>query len=155
MKNTLKPGAYLSTDSMFHKDLCKYAVKWLKLVGCRVVFSELRSAAQEQPDAIGFRSGISIVVECKVSRADFNRDNKKQWRFIPHEGMGDWRFYMCEPCVIIKSDLRLSGWGLIHITNGKFKNIVAPKGNCSWGKPPFKANLQRERKLLVSALSRK
>ena len=130
------------------------AVKWLKGIGCKVTISEMASAAQEEPDAIGWRSGVSILVECKTSQNDFKKDAHKFWRRMPEYGMGDWRFYMCEKDVILPNQLP-ENWGLIYIINQKTKLIVGPKGNASWGKRPFKANQQHEIRLLVSALSRK
>jgi len=45
-----------------------------------VAFKELKTAGIEIPDVIGFGSGFSIVIECKVSRADFLQDKKKPHR---------------------------------------------------------------------------
>jgi Holliday junction resolvase len=59
-----------------HSDLVEIAEKWL-LKRCGFAFTELSTHAQEIPDAIGFKSGISILIECKTSRADFLADRKK------------------------------------------------------------------------------
>ena len=136
---------------MSHNELVLRAKRWLKAIGCRVVISEMASEAGETPDAIGWRYGESILVECKTSRKDFFFDMKKVWRRNGY-GMGGWRFYMCEPDLIMPEDVPV-GWGLIY-TGRPIKIVVGPKGNCSWGRPPFKSNLRRENLLLVSALSR-
>lgn len=60
-----------------HTKLVEIAEKWLYAKGCNFVIKELTSRAQEVPDAIGFVDGVSILVECKVSRSDFKRDAKK------------------------------------------------------------------------------
>jgi len=137
---------------MNHAELCESACKWLKRIGCRAIISEMSSAAQEEPDAIGWKNGISILVECKTSLSDFRRDQYKFWRRSPKYGMGDWRFYMCEPEVIKKEHIT-NDWGLVYVEGKRFKKIICPKGNV-WGKPPYKSNNGSEIKLLVSALSR-
>lgn len=113
-----------------HNDLCLIAVKWLKRPasqnghGCHIAISEPRTYG-ECPDAIGFRHGDheggSVVVEVKMSRADFLADFKK-----PHReggGMGLWRYYMC-PVDLIKPDEVPLGWGLLYVnTRGHIKAI--------------------------------
>jgi hypothetical protein len=113
----------------------------------------MSSSAGEEPDAIGWRSGVSILVECKTSLADFKRDSKKWWRRVPNVGMGNWRFYLCPKNVIKPEDLPL-GWGLIYQIGKKAKMIIGQNGNTAWGKPPFESNRRNEILLLVSALSR-
>jgi Holliday junction resolvase-like predicted endonuclease len=141
---------------MNHKELTETACKWLKNQGCRVVISELSSSAGEEPDAIGWRSGVSILIECKTSRSDFKLDSKKIWRRKPNLGMGNWRFYLCEENLIKPHELINNGWGLLYVKNNKIKKIIAPKGNCCWYKAaPFESNKDNEIKILVSALSRK
>ena len=139
---------------MTHKELVERAVIWLKRIGCSAIISELHSSAQEIPDTIGWRSGKSILVECKTSRSDFMSDWKKPWRLDRKTGMGDWRFYMCKPGIISQNDIILKSWGLIHINGDKFKRVLCPKGNCNWGSSPFEANCRSEVKLLVSKLRR-
>jgi len=109
-----------------HHDLCTIAVKWLqrphsaKGHGCDVAVSEIRSGWDgEVPDAIGFRrKGIpqedgSIVVEVKVSRADYLADRKKDHRQTG--GLGNWRYFLC-PEGLIQADELPPGWGLIWVT---------------------------------------
>lgn len=83
---------------MTHAELCEVARKWLvrpnsqRGHGCHVGLSECRSGwGGEMPDAIGFRAASrvtdTIVVEVKVSRADFLADAKKPHR-ADGEGMG-------------------------------------------------------------------
>jgi len=68
---------------MTHADLVVHARKWLSSIGCSVVISEMASDAGEEPDDIGWRSGVSIKVECKASRPDFLADKKKYWHRKP------------------------------------------------------------------------
>ena len=58
-----------------HSELVDIAEKWL-FKRCGFAFKELTTINQETPDAIGFRSGESILVECKTSRSDFHADKK-------------------------------------------------------------------------------
>jgi len=139
---------------MTHKELTICAKKWLKKIGCRVVISEMKSSATEEPDAIGWRSGVSILVECKTSRSDFLADAKKIWRRKPEIGLGNWRFYMCEPGLIKAHELPYK-WGLLYVEGKGIELIVGPIGNCEWGKYMFECNQSAEIKLLVSALARK
>ena len=85
--------------NLSHSDLVDRASSWLRnTVNCGVVLAEIVTdiATGEQPDAIGFKSGgISILVECKASRADFKVDAKKHFRKNPACGVGLYRFYMC------------------------------------------------------------
>jgi len=108
----------------------------------------------ERPDAIGWRDGLSILVECKVSRADFLSDRNKRFRKAPELGMGDWRFFLCPPGVIAIEDLP-AGWGLLHAYPKKIQKIHGVPGNCGWWrKKPFEGNKLCENQMLYSALRR-
>lgn len=65
-----------------HDQLCERATKWLSGQRCNPVFRGVASAS-EVPDAIGWSSRWncegSIVVECKVSLADFRADSYKRF----------------------------------------------------------------------------
>ncbi len=45
------------------------------------------------------------------------------FRAEPEKGMGDWRFYLCEPGVITVDDLP-AGWGLLYVINGRVRKIM-------------------------------
>jgi len=122
---------------MTHNDLCLLAVKWLKRPasqnghGCHIAISEPRTYG-ECPDAIGFRHGDheggSVVVEVKMSRADFLADFKK-----PHRsgfGMGLWRYYMC-PEGLLKDDEIPCGWGLLYVNNRGHVKAVSGAVACN------------------------
>lgn len=139
-----------------HDLLCEKAELWLQRQGCKVTFNDrLRTATEtgEQPDAIGWRSGVSILVECKTSRSDFLADAKKSFRKTPEWGMGDWRVYMCPPDLIYPSELP-EGWGLVYVTEKRFRKIHGlPKSNI-WSYPPFSGSKKQENIMLLSALRR-
>ena len=98
-----------------HEALRKSAVKWLSTSQrCSVVLSELVSAAAETPDAVGWRFGSSILVECKVSRSDF-RANKHKPSVRADRGAGRWRYFLCPEGLIQVSDLADSDYGLLWL----------------------------------------
>jgi hypothetical protein len=98
-----------------HDDLVKMAERWLKTTrGCGVVVTELVTHTEEIPDALGFRSNHSILVECKTSHADFIADQKKHFRHSPKH-LGNLRYYLA-PEGVIKVEEVSDGWGLLMIT---------------------------------------
>lgn len=142
---------------MTHDDLVLRAEKWLKSRGCGVTIRDpfrSQSISGESPDAIGWRGGVSILVECKVSRADFHADKKKTFRAYPETGMGDWRFYLSPPDIIRVDDLP-DGWGLLWATDQTIKRVHGVPGNSFWWRDkPFEACKRSETMMLVSALRR-
>ncbi|MFG5071521.1 hypothetical protein ID106_15945, partial [Vibrio cholerae] len=121
-----------------HADLCKKAVSWLKRshsaggCGCPNAYSEVQSGSNggEIVDAIGIKTAEgteTIVVEVKVSRADFLADRKKPFRAEPESGMGNYRYYMCPEGLIELADLPPK-WGLLHVgAKGKISVICGHK----------------------------
>lgn len=140
--------------TMTHADLVVRGERWLKQNGCGVTFHELVTSCPETPDAIGWRSGTSILVECKTSRADFFADHKKWFRVKPEYGMGDWRFFLCPQGVITQADLP-PGWGLLYALEKTIAKVHGvPKGNCHWGLAPFVGNKRNELAMMTSAVRR-
>lgn len=142
---------------MTHNELVNRAERWLKNQGCGVVFrDEFRAVTcdGEQPDAIGWRSGLSLLIECKASRGDFLADKKKRFRQDPALGMGDWRFFMCPPDLINPEDLP-QGWGLLYALPRQVKKVHGIPGNCHWWtRKPFEGNKRAETQMMYSALRR-
>ncbi|EFI5755751.1 hypothetical protein GW233_20920 [Escherichia coli] len=142
-----------------HRELCELACRFLRNNGFKVVFGDRFHAwtpCGEHPDALGFRNGASCLIEVKCSRSDFLADRKKVFRAEPEKGMGDWRFYLCEPGVITVDDLP-AGWGLLYVINGRVRKIHGWPGNHQWVvtvAKPFRANKQAECDYLFSALCR-
>lgn len=136
-----------------HSDLVKIAEKWLKK-RCGVVFTELYSMNAEIPDAIGFTSMTSILIECKTSRRDFVNDFKKPHRWT--NGMGEFRFYLCPESLINIEDLP-DGWGLIWVCEkGKSTVIFNPYGvnndQCGMWRNGFERNLRAEMNCMYTVL---
>lgn len=137
-----------------HKVLVKLADRWLCAQSFGVVIRDCFRAyvdTGEQPDVIGWRSGASCLIECKVSRADFLSDRKKAFR--TKGGMGDWRFFLCPPDVIKVEDLP-AGWGLLWATGKRVLKISGFPPNTAWRSAPFNGNKLAENQMLVSALRR-
>lgn len=143
---------------MTHDELVLRADRWLKnAVGCGVVFNDRFQAAThngEQPDAIGWRDGLSFLVECKASRSDFLADRKKPFRVDPAIGMGDWRFFMCPPG-LIRADELPEGWGLLYAHSRKVEKVHGIPTNVDyWSKRPFTPDKRIETQMMYSALRR-
>ncbi len=117
--------------------------------GAKVVLTEFAGGAvggarrsrrsnKEIPDAIGWlRSGVSLLIECKASRADFLSDAVKPSRRSSKasvsggpepsnaeppikpprktEGLGAYRFYLA-PSGLLHPDELPEGWGLLELT---------------------------------------
>lgn len=141
---------------MTHDDLVKIAARWLRnRMGCSVVLTELAcdSRTNEIPDAIGFNSSNSYLVECKTSMSDYLADQKKIFRRIPENGMGQYRFIMCQDGVI--KDI-YPGWGLLWVVNNRvyphnFKDCNITQ---AMGLTRFDSRMDCERSILVSGLRR-
>jgi len=109
-----------------HDDLVQRAKKWLENThgnkfACGVVLAEYRCYSPEIPDVIGFNSHRSILIECKVSRADFKADKHK-----PHRNhikkLGNLRYYLTLPNVACPEDID-NGWGLLYPIGKTIKEI--------------------------------
>lgn len=140
-----------------HDSLCAQAEKFLERNGFGVVFHDKYRAAVstgEQPDSIGFRNGVSCLIECKISRSDFLADRKKKFRMDSSIGMGDWRFFMVPKGLITVQELP-EGWGLLE-TDGKrvYKTLGWPPNSQWYSAKPFVGNKEVECQYLYGALRR-
>lgn len=111
---------------MTHKELVERAKAWLKgrRRCCFVVTEPQGHAFREWPDAIGWTyRGFSVLVECKASLSDFYADRRKRNRAI--FGMGDQRFYMTRPGLIVPERHTLpDNWGLVEVHKHMVKVVV-------------------------------
>ena len=106
---------------MTHAQLVQKAVVWLRSYRCGVILSEQACLSGEMPDAIGWKRAChSVLVECKVSRADFLADGDKPFRQKPAMGLGCERFYLTPAAVLRPEELPV-GWGLLECHNRKIK----------------------------------
>jgi len=91
------------------------AVHWLRRYRCGVVLSEQACASGEMPDAMGWKKAChSVLIECKVTRADFLADRAKPFRQQPETGVGSERYYLA-PRGLIRIEELPCGWGLLEV----------------------------------------
>jgi len=137
---------------MTHAGLVELAVKWLRTkYRCGIVLSEQACCSGEVPDVIAWKGRCrSVVVECKVSRADFLADRAKPWRQDPETALGCERFYMAPAGLIAASELP-EGWGLLEV-RGRKVEIATP---CSKRRSLRSAEgMMNEMNLLLASLRR-
>lgn len=108
-----------------HATLVDRAARWLRNTRkCGVVLTEWRNGSAEHPDAIGWRNGglVSVLVECKVSVADFRADLRKSSR-RRGETSGRERWYLTRPG-LIKPEWLPDEWGLIEAHPRRIATVV-------------------------------
>src|SRR5579872_1085938 len=114
---------------MTHSQLVDKAVHWLRRYRCGVVLSEQACVSGEMPDAIGWKRAChSVLVECKITRADFLADRAKPFRRKPEHGVGCERFYLAPTGVIRVEELPV-GWGLLELNKGRIEAVHASAKN--------------------------
>ncbi len=115
-------------QALTHADLVKIAGRWLRnTAGCSVVLEELCAATGngENPDAIGWRSGQTMLVECKASRSDFLADRKKPFRADPSRGLGMYRYFLA-PKGLLRPEEMPDRWGLLEVSG---RRVFRTKGH--------------------------
>ena len=114
---------------MTHAFLVARAVEWLRRYRCGVVLSEQACISGEMPDAIGWKRAChSVLVECKISRADFLVDRNKPFRQKPELGVGSERFYLVPKALVGVEELP-PGWGLLEYRNRSVELVRPSKKN--------------------------
>lgn len=131
---------------MTHKQLVTRMSLWLRNSrGYSVVIAERATAAMETPDVLGFHAARSLLIECKVSRADFFADGEKRFRVQAEKGMGDLRYFAAPAGVLTADDLP-PDWGLLEVRDKQVREVL--------GAIPQQANKRSEVLFLVSAIRR-
>jgi len=134
---------------MTHIQLVEKAVRWLRSYRCGVVLSEQACVSGEMPDAIGWKQAChSVLVECKVTRADFLADRSKPFRQEPEKGVGSERFYLTPPGLMKLEELP-TGWGLLEYRRGRIEKLQASAKNLRSA-----AGFRCEMNLLLASLRR-
>lgn len=114
---------------MTHALLVGKAVEWLRRYRCGVVLSEQACVSGETPDAIGWKRAChSVLIECKVSRADFLADRTKPFRQKSELGVGCERFYLT-PRDLVRGEELPAGWGLLEFHNRQVEMIRPSRKN--------------------------
>lgn len=134
---------------MTHAQLVQKAVCWLRGYRCGVVLSEQACISGEMPDAIGWkRANHSVLVECKISHADFLADRAKPFRMNSASGLGCERYYLAPAKLIAAEELPM-GWGLLEYRNRNVEMIKPSARNLRSAK-----GLNFEMNLLLASLRR-
>lgn len=134
---------------MTHAQLVGKAVQWLRSYRCGVVLSEQACASGEMPDAIGWKRAChSVLVECKISRADFLADREKPFRQKSHLGMGCERYYLV-PAGLLRLEELPDGWGLLEWRNREISRVQPATKNLRTA-----AGFRHEMNLLLASLRR-
>ena len=135
---------------MTHAQLVHLAVDWLRRYRCGVVLSEQVCVSGEVPDAIGWKGKCrSVVVECKVSRADFLADRAKPFRQNCEIALGCERFYLVPAGLITPEELP-PGWGLLECSGRKIEVRLKPARRSL----RTAAGMEHEMNLLLASLRR-
>ena len=134
---------------MTHAQLVEHAVTWLRGYRCGVILSEQACISGEMPDAIGWkRASHSVMVECKISRADFLADRDKPFRQKPGLGLGCERFYLTPPGLLSLDELP-PGWGLLEVRKRRVETLRRSARDLRTA-----AGLEYEMNLLLASLRR-
>ena len=91
----------------------------------------------------------SVVVECKISRADFFADREKPFRKNPELAMGCERFYLAPQGLIAAHELPAK-WGLLESKGREVRMSVKPCRRSQRSQAGF----QWEMNLLLASLRR-
>ncbi|HKW74684.1 MAG TPA: hypothetical protein VJN64_04095 [Terriglobales bacterium] len=136
---------------MTHAQLVHMAEEWLRRsYRCGIVLSEQSCAGGETPDVIGWKGKCrSVLIECKISRADFLADREKPFRQDAAQGMGCERFYLA-PQNLIRVDELPKSWGLLE-AKGRAISIAAKPARTS---QRSETGLMWEMNLLLASLRR-
>jgi hypothetical protein len=134
---------------MTHAKLVSMAVQWLRRYRCGVVLSEQACVSGEMPDAIGWKKAChSVLVESKVSRADFLADRAKAFRRNPENGVGCERYYLAARGLIRVEELP-AGWGLLEVCGRELERVKPSAKNLRSA-----IGFQNEMNLLLASLRR-
>ncbi|HEY0565842.1 MAG TPA: hypothetical protein VGC88_09670 [Terriglobales bacterium] len=127
------------------------AVKWLRTrYQCGIILSEQYCATGEVPDVIAWKGhSQSVLVECKISRADFLADAEKPFRKKPEDGLGCERWY-CVPANLIKAEELPPGWGLLEYYERACHLTVKPTNT----QMRSQIGMAKEMNLLLASLRR-
>jgi len=136
---------------MTHTQLVRMAEQWLRRsYRCGIVLSEQSCASGETPDVIGWKGKCrSVLIECKISRADFLADREKPFRQDAALGMGSERFYLT-PRGLVQPDELPERWGLLECKGREVRIAV----KASRRSQRTETGLMWEMNLLLASLRR-
>jgi hypothetical protein len=136
---------------MTHAQLVRLAEHWLRRnYRCGIVLSEQSCASGETPDVIGWKGKCrSVLIECKISRADFLADREKPFRHDAALGMGSERFYLT-PSGLVEPHELPERWGLLECKGREVRMAV----KASRRSQRTETGLMWEMNLLLASLRR-
>lgn len=105
-----------------HDRIIDTGLRFLKHQGFWMWLAEPPAACSEKPDIIAWKSGLSLLIECKATRADFLRDLRKPFR-NDGNGMGNFRFYLAPENIINPEELP-PFWGFIEVVDDNEVRVV-------------------------------
>jgi len=133
-------------EGVTHRELVRRAARWLLGARCKLVVINAKPwGCAEHPDAIGWTpDGESVVVECKMSVADFLADVHKRWRRIGR-GMGMRKYYLVPEKLLGKVYVP-HGIGLLALCGQRIRTVseAVARQDRDW---------PEEMRLLVSRIS--
>lgn len=117
-KTPLGRGGKSRPVDVTHQHLVEAGARWaVASMGACVVVTEQRGSwrsSGESPDVLAWRAdGDSVLVEVKVSRADFLADAGKPWRKRGGVALGRQRWYLVPEGMVQEHELP-PGWGLLE-----------------------------------------
>ena len=115
---------------MSHDEIALFAADRMRKKGYLMTWANMRSThVGEQPDVMAMKHlNDVVIIEVKVSRADYLADKKKPWRNGQVKGMGTERIYLTPPG-LLKADEIPYGWQLWELhQRGKGHIIKVIKG---------------------------
>lgn len=125
-----------TTTTMTHAELVQMAADWLRTQhGVTRILTEPNArkygaTSAEIPDVFGVHAVYTVIIECKVSHADFKADMAKPSRRGSAPGIGAHRFYCCPEHLIetheIEVGTKLEGWGLLYATADGLRKVLSP-----------------------------
>ena len=140
-----------------HKDLVRIATKWA--CGRHQVVMAERNGIYEIPDVMAFSWQYSTLIECKTSRADFNRDKRKLPRLDEHYAFGNYRVYCCPKGLLTENDIP-EKWVLLEVYPSGYARLnvgiykYSPcAGNIWWHKLSY-SSLKAEKRMLFNEILR-
>lgn len=112
-----------TVSELTHNEIADWAAVRIRKMGYPLSFSNMTSkTSREQPDVLGVNDiSKSILIEVKISRADFLKDKKKPWR-ADGQGFGKRRVYLT-PQGLLKPEEVPYGWELWEV-HGKTKPML-------------------------------
>jgi len=143
---------------MTHRDLVNIGAKWLihhrvdmMIPRFEIVVPEKQTILNEEPDIFAMNDRVSIKIEVKMSRSDYNKDKNKCSIQNPSDAVGNFRYYLTSSPFLSLKDLPY-GWGLLQYDPDQFLKIKLVHIATNF----FKSKIlyQNERTMLIAVIKK-